>query len=86
MTKYMEHRCLTFSGVVTKLGVHITPAPEAYATAQVSVPTESDLAPLLTILCDLMRKSVILNSASIANAFRTVLLSGDPEVDENIKR
>ncbi|KAJ5721179.1 FAD-linked oxidase-like protein [Penicillium malachiteum] len=69
-------------GVVTKLGIHITPAPEAYATVEVSVPREEDLVPLVGTLSDLMRRSVILNSPSIANIFRIALTSRESEVHE----
>ncbi len=68
------------TGVVTKLGIHITPAPEAYATVEVSVPREEDLVPLIGTLSDLMRRSIILNSPSIANIFRIALTSKIPEV------
>ncbi|KAJ5654895.1 hypothetical protein N7490_001898 [Penicillium lividum] len=68
------------AGVVTKLGIHITPAPEAYATVEVSVPQEEDLVSLVGILSDLMRRSIILNSPSIANIFRIALTSKVPEV------
>lgn len=68
------------TGVVTKLGIHITPAPEAYATVEVSVPREEDLVPLIGTLSDLMRRSIILNSPSIANIFRIALTSRVPEV------
>lgn len=68
------------TGVVTKIGVHITPAPEAYATVEVSVPCEEDLVPLIGTLSDLMRRSIILNSPSIANIFRIALTSQIPEV------
>ncbi|KAJ5538541.1 hypothetical protein N7494_008020 [Penicillium frequentans] len=67
-------------GVVTKIGMHITPAPEAYATLEVSVPKEADLVPLVGTLSDLMRRSIILNSPSIANIFRIALTSKVPEV------
>ncbi|RAH81585.1 FAD-linked oxidase-like protein [Aspergillus japonicus CBS 114.51] len=73
-------------GVVTKIGMHITPAPEAYATVEVSVPQESDLVPLVGILSDLMRRSVILNSPSIANIFRIALTSQNPEVLAEMKK
>ncbi|KAJ5724828.1 hypothetical protein N7493_006556 [Penicillium malachiteum] len=69
-------------GIVTKLGIHITPAPEAYATVEVSVPREEDLVPLVGTLSDLMRRSVILNSPSIANIFRIALTSREREVHE----
>ncbi|CAG8942844.1 unnamed protein product [Penicillium salamii] len=67
-------------GVVTKIGIHITPAPEAYATLEVSVPKEADLVPLIGTLSDLMRRSIILNSPSIANIFRIALTSKIPAV------
>ncbi|KAJ5350218.1 hypothetical protein N7541_007945 [Penicillium brevicompactum] len=67
-------------GVVTKIGMHITPAPEAYATLEVSVPKEADLIPLTGTLSDLMRRSIILNSPSIANIFRIALTSKVLEV------
>lgn len=73
-------------GVVTKLGIHITPAPESYATVEVDVPKESDLVPLVGILSDLMRRSVILNSPSIANIFRIALLSREPKVHEKLQQ
>lgn len=60
--------------------MHITPAPEAYATLEVSVPKEADLVPLIGTLSDLMRRSIILNSPSIANIFRIALTSKVPEV------
>jgi 4-cresol dehydrogenase (hydroxylating) len=71
---------MTEIGVVTKLGIHITPAPEAYATVEVTVPKETDLVPLIGTLSDLMRRSIILNSPSIANIFRIALTSNVPEV------
>ncbi|KAL4898598.1 hypothetical protein BDV59DRAFT_206904 [Aspergillus ambiguus] len=73
-------------GVVTKLGIHITPAPEAYATIEVSVPREEDLVPLVGTLSDLMRRSIILNSPSIANIFRIALMSKDPEILAKLNR
>ena len=68
------------TGVGTKLGIHITPAAEAYASVEVSVPKDEDLAALVGTLADLMRRSIILNSPSIANVFRTALMSRSPEV------
>ncbi|KAJ9144932.1 FAD-linked oxidase-like, C-terminal [Pleurostoma richardsiae] len=67
-------------GVVTKLGIHITPAPEAYASVEVSVPREQDLEPLVGTLSDLMRHYIILNSPSIANIFRIALTCKVPDV------
>lgn len=61
------------------------PAPEAYATVEVDVPQESDLVALVGILSDLMRRSVILNSPSIANIFRIALTSRVPSVHEKLQ-
>jgi hypothetical protein len=66
--------------------MHITPAPEAYATLEVSVPREEDLVALIGILSDLMRKSIILNSPSIANIFRIALTSKVPEVHARLAK
>ncbi|KAL4751357.1 hypothetical protein BDW72DRAFT_212813 [Aspergillus terricola var. indicus] len=82
--KYYDQRLLIETGVVTKIGIHITPAPEAYATFTVSVSREEDLVPLVGVLSDLMRRSVILNSPSIANIFRIALLSQAPEVQAKL--
>jgi hypothetical protein len=71
---------LTVAGIVTKLGIHITPAPEAYATVKVCVPREEDLIPLVGTLSGLMRRLIILNSPSIANIFRLALTAPIPEV------
>lgn len=68
------------TGVVTKLGIHITPAPEAYASVEVSVPRGEDLVPLVGTLSDLMRRSITLNSPSIASVFRIAFMSKEPEI------
>ncbi|CAI4212772.1 unnamed protein product [Parascedosporium putredinis] len=73
-------------GVVTKLGIHITPAPEAYSSAELDVPHEEDLGVLIEILSDLMRRSIILNSPSIANSFRIAMTSGVPEVQGELSK
>lgn len=70
--------------MVTKLGIHITPAPEAYASVEVSVPNEADLVPLVGILSDLRRRSIILNAPSVANIFRLALTSENPDVRAKI--
>ncbi len=44
------------------------------------MPREEDLVPLIGTLSDLMRRSIILNSPSIANIFRIALTSKVPEV------
>jgi FAD/FMN-containing dehydrogenase len=76
---------VAYLGIVTKLGIQMIPAPEAYATVEVEVPKESDLVPLVGISSDLMRRSVILNSPSIANLFRIALTSRVPEVQQRLQ-
>jgi 4-cresol dehydrogenase (hydroxylating) len=73
-------------GIVTKLGIQITPAPEAYAYVEASVPNEDDLVPLIGTLSDLMRRSIILNSPSIGNIFRIALSSQAPEVHAKLNQ
>ncbi|KAF9894961.1 hypothetical protein FE257_004583 [Aspergillus nanangensis] len=73
-------------GIVTKIGIHITPAPEAYASVEVTVPKEEDLVALVGTLSDLMRRSIILNSPSIANIFRIALMSRNPEVHAELAK
>lgn len=67
-------------GVVTKIGIHITPAPEAYTACELSVPNESDLTQLVELLADLQRRAVVTNHPSISNVFRQAILSPDDAV------
>ena len=73
-------------GVVTKIGVHITPAPEAFINCELSVPEEQDLIPLVGILTDLLRRRIIANSPGIANVLAKVLelAAIDPEIGPKI--
>ncbi|KKY26461.1 putative fad binding domain containing protein [Phaeomoniella chlamydospora] len=71
-------------GIVTKLGIHMTPAPEAYAYCEVSVKEEKDLVPLIGTISDLIRRRIIGNSASISNIFRQALVSENPRVLEKL--
>ncbi|KAI7968410.1 hypothetical protein EIK77_010572 [Talaromyces pinophilus] len=64
-------------GVVTKLGIHITPAPEAYTACELSVPNEGDLGQLIELLADLQRRGVVTNHPSVSNVFRQAILSPD---------
>ncbi|KAI9371327.1 hypothetical protein BJX61DRAFT_543750 [Aspergillus egyptiacus] len=54
-------------GVVTKIGIHCTPAPEAFIKCEVSVPREEDLAPLVGISTDLLRRRIVTNSPGLSN-------------------
>lgn len=67
-------------GVVTKIGIHLTPAPESYMSCDVSVPGEEDLVELVGILSDLQRRGVIWNSPSIENHFRQAIVCQDPNI------
>ncbi|KAJ9145116.1 Vanillyl alcohol oxidase [Pleurostoma richardsiae] len=67
-------------GVVTKIGIHLTPAPESYMGIAVSVPEEEDLVALVGTLSALQRQNIITNSPSISNAFRQALVSDLPSV------
>ncbi|KFY65361.1 hypothetical protein V496_02638 [Pseudogymnoascus sp. VKM F-4515 (FW-2607)] len=72
-------------GVVTQIGVHITPAPEAYIKCEISVPKEEDLVPLSGILSDLLRRRIIANSPGFANIVAQVLAnSRDPDIAAKI--
>ncbi|KAM0387377.1 Vanillyl-alcohol oxidase [Fusarium culmorum] len=64
-------------GVVTKLGIHITPAPEAYTACELSVPKEEDLTQLVELLANLQRRGVVTNHPSISNVFRQAILCED---------
>lgn len=47
--------------------MHCTPAPEAFVKCEVSVPREEDIAPLVGISTDLLRRRILSNSPSLAN-------------------
>ncbi|KAL1970557.1 hypothetical protein VTN77DRAFT_4201 [Rasamsonia byssochlamydoides] len=67
-------------GIVTKIGIHMTPAPEFLMACDISVPREEDLIPLVGILSDLQRRHIIQSSPSISNVFRQCMTSNDPAV------
>lgn len=71
---------MTALGVVTKIGIHLTPAPESYMSCNVSVPREADLINLVGILSDLQRRGIIWNSPSVENHFRQAIVCQDPNV------
>ncbi|KAK3320483.1 hypothetical protein B0T19DRAFT_387090 [Cercophora scortea] len=52
-------------GVVTKMGIHMSPAPEAYTRIVVDVPREPDLVPLVGAVTDLMRRRIVTNPPQI---------------------
>lgn len=58
----------------------MTPAPEAFCDVTVSVDLEADLVPLIDKLGDLQRRRIVTNAPSLANVFRQLVISQDPEV------
>ncbi|KAK4194151.1 hypothetical protein QBC40DRAFT_321250 [Triangularia verruculosa] len=46
-------------GIVTKMGIQFSPAPEAYTRIVVEVPEEPDLAPLVGAMTDLMCRRIM---------------------------
>ncbi|KAF5612352.1 Vanillyl-alcohol oxidase [Fusarium sp. NRRL 25303] len=73
-------------GVVTKLGIHLTPAPEAFCNVEVSVEKEEDLVALIDVLGNLLRRKVIGNFPSISNIFRQALVSRDEDVAKELSQ
>ncbi|WP_233863560.1 FAD-binding oxidoreductase [Paraburkholderia adhaesiva] len=57
-------------GVVTKMGVWLMPAPQAYLLGEVQVPNEADLAALVDTLRALQLDGTIRNHAAIEGAIR----------------
>ena len=66
-----------YPGVVTKLGIHCTPAPEAFISCEVFAPREEDLTALIDILTDLLRRRILSNSPGIANIVGLVMDARD---------
>ncbi|KAK3398243.1 hypothetical protein B0T20DRAFT_498033 [Sordaria brevicollis] len=60
-------------GIVTKLGIHLTPAPASFALCELSVPSQDQLASMVCTLAHLERENVIQNHTSISNPFRRAL-------------
>ncbi|KAK0671597.1 putative vanillyl-alcohol oxidase [Cercophora samala] len=69
-------------GIVTKMGIQCSPAPEAYTRIIVEVPEEADLAPMVGAMSDLMRRRIVTNSPHVFG--RMTVISGaarsNPEV------
>ncbi|KAH7142102.1 vanillyl-alcohol oxidase [Dactylonectria macrodidyma] len=73
-------------GVVTKLGIHLTPAPEAFCDCEVSVEKEESLVSLIDVLCNLLRRKVIGNFPSVSNIFRQALVSRDEDIAKELSK
>lgn len=67
------------------MGIHCTPAPEAFIRCEVEVPREEDLVSLVGISTDLLRRRIITNSPSISNIICLIMgTAGDPYIREKI--
>lgn len=71
------------SGVVTEIGIHITPAPEAYARCVIGVKKGEDLVPLVGKLSNLLRHRVIANYPGITDLWGTICTLMQ---DEDVRR
>ena len=76
----MSSSDFTLTGVVTKIGMHLTPAPAYYLDCEVSVPNESDLRILCQTIARLERTGVVQNHTTISNIYRQATQSGDPNI------
>ncbi|KAL2192234.1 hypothetical protein P885DRAFT_48166 [Corynascus similis CBS 632.67] len=74
------------TGIVTKMGIHMSPAPEAYIRILVEVPKESDLALLVGAMTDLMRRRIVLNPPQLFNRMALIIEAAhkDPKVGESL--
>ncbi|KAK4148835.1 hypothetical protein C8A00DRAFT_38578 [Chaetomidium leptoderma] len=68
-------------GVVTKMGIHMSPAPQAYTRILVEVPNESDLAPLTGAMTELMRQRIITNPPQLFNRLMLLIEAGRLQPD-----
>ncbi len=55
------------------MGIHMSPAPEAYTRIVVEVPNEADLVPLTGAMTDLMRRRIVFNPPQLFD--RTTLIT-----------
>lgn len=67
------------------MGIHCTPAPETFIRCKVEIPREEDLAPLVGISTDLLRRRIITNSPSISNIICFIMgATEDPYIRDKI--
>lgn len=72
-------------GVVTKIGIHCTPAPEAFIKCEIGCPREEDLVSLVGISTDLLRRRILANSPGLANIVCLIMgATDDPAVSQKI--
>ncbi|KAK4664746.1 uncharacterized protein QC763_506660 [Podospora pseudopauciseta] len=69
-------------GIVTKMGIQFSPAPEAYTRILVEVPEEQDLAPLVGTMTDLMRRRIVANPPQLYGRMTLIIGAArrDPEI------
>ncbi|KAK3368003.1 hypothetical protein B0H63DRAFT_536213 [Podospora didyma] len=65
-------------GIVTKIGIHLTPAPACYAECEVSVPNQDQLAIMVRTIAHLERVNIIQNHTSISNPYCRALPNSPP--------
>ncbi|KAK4187722.1 hypothetical protein QBC35DRAFT_463575 [Podospora australis] len=73
-------------GIVTKMGIHMSPAPEAYTRILVDVPKESDLTPLVGAMSDLMRRRIVGNPPHLSHRMVMLITSAkmNPKIAETL--
>ncbi|KAK3314352.1 hypothetical protein B0H66DRAFT_523843 [Apodospora peruviana] len=71
-------------GIVTKMGIHMSPAPEAYTRIMVEVPNEADLVPLVGAMTELMRRRIVANPPQLFDQRVLIIeqIPQDPRVPE----
>ena len=63
-------------GIVTRLGLWATPAPEGFMACHIDVPLETDLVPLVDTFSGLLLREVIQNHPVIGNVPRAISMRG----------
>ncbi|KAG7041255.1 hypothetical protein JMJ77_0008958, partial [Colletotrichum scovillei] len=59
-------------GIVTKMGIHLSHAPDAYTRIEVDCMEEEDVVPLTGALTELMRRRVITNPPQLFNSMTII--------------
>ncbi|EEU35730.1 uncharacterized protein NECHADRAFT_82171 [Fusarium vanettenii 77-13-4] len=67
-------------GVVTKMSIHMSPAPQSYTSIQVETLDVSGVVPLVGTMTALMRQKLILNPPQLFDRSTLVFASQDPDV------
>ena len=69
-------------GVVTKIGIHMDPAPVCIAICEILVEHEHQLSALHSVVSSLQRRNVIHGHVVIANPYRQACVSTDAELQK----